>query len=346
MIGFRPGGRIDLEHRAFFLRGGPRSSVAVAAAQDGRFSVLSADLKSAHMDRLPSKIKGISPHPSGQWLAAVGGESGALQLQDLSGQRILEVAPPEVDGTAPKWIKPGFDDCFFDEGGEYLWVAAPRSGGECEIQLIETGAWTLVAKTVATDPFGGSSCSFQHTGSPGLVSLWLAAGQDGQQVYWLKHNHDGISCTFELHLTNTIPPVFSPTGERFLLVDETNAICQYEFPSLRQIGSPLESRDENDPFGTSLAYLNERQALANSNEGRIFVVDTHRMEIEDEVALEGHEPRPIGVYYPILAHESGIGTDISFFQRSGSVIFFVYRRDRGKSWEEWKDSLLWVSVDG
>jgi hypothetical protein len=339
MMVLRPGGTIDLEHRAFFLRGVPRQSVIVAAAEDGRFSILGPDLKDAYPDRLSSKIKGISPHPSGQWLAAVGGESGALWVQDLAGHRLLEVTPPEVHANAPKWVKPGFEDCLFDESGEFLWLAALRSGEECEIQLMESAGWSIVATATAKDPFGGSSCSFQHTGRPGLVSLWLAAGQDGQQVYWLNRSRNGFSCTFEPHLTNTIPPVFAPSGERLLVVNENYAICQYEFPGMRQVGLSLQSGDEANPFAESLAYLNERQALASSNEGRIFVVDTLRMEIEGEVALEGHEPRPIGVHYPNLAHEGGIGTDISYFQGLGSIIVFVYRRDRRKSLEEWKDDV-------
>jgi hypothetical protein len=145
-------------------------------------------------------------------------------------------------------------------------------------------------------------------------------------------------------LTNTIPPVFSPSGEQVLVVSESNAICKYVFPTMHQIGSPLESGNEDDPFAESLEYLNERQALASSREGRIFLVDTVRVKIEEEVAVEGHEPRPIGEYYPTLANERGLGTDISYFARLGSMIFFVCRRDRGRGLAEWQDTLLWLSV--
>ncbi len=70
------------------------------------------------------------------------------------------------------------------------------------------------------------------------------------------------------------------------------------------------------------------------------------MKVEGEVFLEGHEPRPIGEYYPSLAMEKGLGTDISYFLRLGSIICFVYRRDREKGVAGWKDTLLWVSVNG
>jgi hypothetical protein len=74
---------------------------------------------------------------------------------------------------------------------------------------------------------------------------------------------------------------------------------------MRQVGSPLESEDEDNPFAESLAYLNDRQALVSTNEQRIFVMDTRQMKIEAEVSLEGHEPQPISEYYPTLAKERG-----------------------------------------
>jgi len=41
----KPHGKIDLNHRAHFLRGTPPMSVVIVAAQDGRYSILSPDLK-------------------------------------------------------------------------------------------------------------------------------------------------------------------------------------------------------------------------------------------------------------------------------------------------------------
>ena len=220
----------------------------------------------------------------------------------------------------------------------------PRQKREGEILLIETATWSLVARAVVEDPFGSSSWSFHDTGRPGLVALWLAAGQDGQRVYWLRREGDGFSCTLEPRLIDTIPPIFSPGGEHFLVLDEVRNLCKYEWNSGEQVGLPLDLEEEDDTFAESLAYLNERQVLASTNEGRIFLVDTDRMEIEDEVALEGHEPRPIGEYYPMLAHETGWATDITGFARLGRMIFFTYRRDRGTSSPGWKDTLLWMSA--
>jgi hypothetical protein len=332
MMYLKPDGRIDLEHRSLFLRGDPFRSNVVSAAEDGRMSILSPDLKRVRSLQHSTRIRAVSPNPSGQGFAVVEDGSGSLIVQDHAG-RLLELAAPDADKGEPGWFERGFGDCFFDRSGAFLWLAARRSAEEIEIRLIETAAWSLVARATVGDPFRWSSCSFHPTGRPGLLSLWLAAGQDGQQVYWLEEDRGGISCTLEPRLTNSLPPVFSPGGERLLVVGEDGAICQYGFPGMHRIGPPLISGDEDDQFAVSLAYLDEGRALAASNEQRIFLIDTARMKVEEEVALEGHEPRPIAEYDPalgrVMASEQGSGTDIVYFEGLGDAIFFVYRREGG-----------------
>jgi hypothetical protein len=344
MMNLRPDGRVDLEHRAYFLRPAQPRTVIVAAAEGGVLSIVTLGSATERVDGLPGKIRCVAPHPSDRRLALIDGVTGSLVVQDYAGNRFFDADPPQVDDDAPNWIKPGFEACLFDDSGELLWLAAPRNGEECEIQLLETAGWSLVARITVEDPFGGSSYSFHHTGRPGLISIWLAAGQDGQQVYWLNRDGKQFSCVSEPHLTNTIPPIFSPRGERLAVINEDNAVCQYEFPSMRCIGSPLISGEEDNPFQVSVAFLSERQILAGTGNGRIFIVDARRTRIEDEVALEGHDPKPIGVYYLRLAHEPGLGTDISYFERLGDAIFFVCRRGRVPGTTEWKDTLLWVTA--
>ncbi len=346
MMYLKPDGQIDLKHRAYFLRGAPHRTPVIAAAEDGQLSMLSPDLKNVQMRRLPSKVRAVSPHPSDQRLAWVDGKAGSLTVQDFHGSRLLEIAPPEVQETMPVWIQRDFDDCFYSEDGRFLWTIAPLNSEDVLVQLHEAESGATIETAPVKDPFGGSSCSFHPTARPDLTSLWLAAGQDGQQVYWLKRTRSGFSCTREAKLRNTIPPVFSPNGKQLLVVNDHNAICKFQFPAMQQVRSPLESGDEDNQFAESLCYLTERQALAGTNEQRIFIVDTVQMKVEEEVALEGHEPRPIGQYYPRLAKDKGLGTDISHFLRLGDVILFAYRRDRGTGLAGWKDTLLWLSVKG
>jgi hypothetical protein len=346
MMVLKPDGRIDLEHRSYYLDGSPGRSLVVSAAEEGLLSVLSPDLKEAHSYRYPAKILAVSPHPSDRRLAVIGGEGrlGSLFVHDPDAEPPVEIVPPRGSEDSPSWINSGIEDCHFDDSGAFLWLAAPLNTRQGEILLLETATWSLVARIVVEDPVGWSAWSFHDTGRPGLVTLWLAAGQDGQRVYWLQREGAGFSCTFERRLINTMPPIFSPDGDHYLVLDEERNICKCVSNSGEQVGSPLNPEDEDDPFAESLAYLNERQGLASTNEGRIFLVDAVRMEIGEEVALESHEPRPIGEYYPRLAHETGWATDITGFARLGRMIFFTYRRDRWTSSPGWKDTLLWVSA--
>lgn len=340
----KPDGKIDLEYRATFLRSTSHESVVIAVGQCGQFSVLSPGMKESRMPRLPSKIRAISPHPSDRRLAFVDGNTGSLIIQEFDGARLLEIAPLQVLDPKTSWIQRGFDDCFFSECGSFLWTIAPLNSEDAVVQLHEAETGVVIDTATVKDPFGGSSCSFHSTGKSDLICLWLAAGNpDMVQVYWLKTTRSGFTCTLEAQLRNAIPPIFSPSGDELLVVTADSAICKFTFPAMQQVGLPLKSVDnEDNPFAESPCYFSNRQALASTNEQRIFAVDTVRMEIETEVSLEGHEPRPIGQYYPRLSKETGLGTDISCFTRLGDVIVFVYRRDRNAGLEEWQDSLLWL----
>jgi WD40 repeat protein len=343
MLSLKPEGRIDLDHRAIFLRTAQNGSLVIAAAKNGECSLLTSDLSKLEKCRLPSKVRALVLHPSGQQLAWVDDTTGSVEVQDLAGSRHLEITPPQVTDTKPEWIRRGFDDCCFSDDGNFLWTTAPLNATDVVVQLRHAETGMLVDTATVQDPFGGSSCSFHSTGKPDIGSFWMAAGNpDMVQVYWLQRNGTRFACTIEVKLRNAIPPVFSPNGGELLVVNADQAICKFDYPTMQQVGLPLMSGDEDNPFVESLCYLNDRQALASTNEQRIFAVDTDQMKIETEVFIDGHEPRPIGVYYPNLSKEGGLGTDISWFTRLGDFIVFVYRRDRSTGLEGWNDTLLWL----
>jgi hypothetical protein len=340
----KPISRIDLEYRARHLCGSTGRSVIIAASEDGHVSLVDLGKNMIQHQRLSAKVRAIYPHPSEPLFALVDGVSGSLVIQSFDGNKVAQVEPPRVKEGASRFITPGFADCYFDESGAVLWVVAVLSDEECELSLVETKGWSVVHSAAVEDRFGQSSFSFHSTGKAGLVSLWIAAGQNGQEVYSLKQQGFSFSCNRLDKLTNCIPPAFSQDGSELLVVMADYSICRYAFPSMKQLGSPCMSRDEDNPFVESLCYLDQQHALAGTGEGRIFLVDTAAMRIEDEIAIKGHEPRPIREYYPILAKERGLGTDIAWFTRLGDVIVFVFRRDRGTGLKGWKDSLLWYLV--
>jgi WD40 repeat protein len=342
MLYLKPEGRIDLDHRAFFMQSAPSRSLIIAAAKNGECSIIESDLSGTSKCRLPSSIRAVVLHPSCRRLAWVDDTAGSVVVQDFAGPPHLEIPAPQVTDTNPAWVRRGFDDCCFSDDGNFLWTTAPLTSKDIVVQLRHSESGQVVDTATIQDPFGGSSCSFHSTGKPNLVSSWLAAGNpEMTQVYWLRMNDSKFTCTVEVKLKEAIPPIFSPNGQEFLVVNADHAICKFAYPCMLQVGLPLTSGDEDDPFVESLCYFNDQQALAGTNQGRIFVVDTIEMKVETEVSLEGHEPRPIEVYYPRLK-EGGLSTDISGFTRHGDVILFVFRRDQNTGLEGWKDSLLWL----
>lgn len=292
----------------------------------------------------PQKIDGICFHHSQPLIAWVETECGSVVVQALTGQTVTEILPPPLAAHSSRWVTQGFTDCYFDETDDFLWLAAPLSDNEAELLLIETKNWKIVQKAAVEDPFGSSHWSFHSTGRPGVISVWAAAGQDGQQIYWLTRDSSNFSLQKADELVDCIPPVFSPDGSEFLIVARDSSIRRYTFENMEQRGPSLFSPDEDNPFEGYLLYLHGRRALAKTLHARLYVVDLERMSIEDEVAIEGHEPRPTCEYYPILAEDRTLVTDISWFTKVGNVVVFVYRRDEGSGLNGWKDSLLCHSL--
>jgi hypothetical protein len=65
----KPAGRIDLDHRAEYLRGRPDGSVIVAASSKGYVSVVDLHKNEIHAQRPSRKVNAISVHPTDPLLA-------------------------------------------------------------------------------------------------------------------------------------------------------------------------------------------------------------------------------------------------------------------------------------
>jgi WD40 repeat protein len=341
----KPHGRCDLQHRAYHLVGS-RSAI-VAASKDGQVSIFDSEFSLRQTCRISKNPRAVAPHPTEQLLAWVNGDGGSLVVQNFAGDRIAEFSGPLLRQDASEWLKQGFIDCYFDDSGDFLWAAGPVSDDEIELQLIDVSTFSQAQKSIIADPFGTSSCLLRDAGDTALVTLWIAAGQDGQQVIWVRRHGDKFTHKLAEELVNTTPPVFSPDGSTFLVLNQDNAICKYEFSTMTPIGASLKSADESNPFAESMCFLDDRRVLASTGEGQILLLDVKQMRIVDEVVLEGHEPRLLGEYYPSLTNEQRFGTDIHWFTRLGKAIIFVYQRERerGIGADGWKDSLLWISAD-
>jgi hypothetical protein len=336
---------VDLDHRAFHLRGAPRQSLCVAAAGEGALTLIDVDSGQASSVAGLPKIRDVSPHPSQRLLALIDDGAGKLSVVDFNGSRLLEQEAPRFGKRVPSWQRPGFDGCFFDQNGNDLWSVVHLSPDAVEVQLRETERWSVVGSVAVKDPFEESSCSFHATSKPDVAALWLAAGQDGQRVYWVTKYADSLGVEPEPFLEDTTPPVFAPKRNEFLVIDDLMSVCKYQFPPDRKLGTCHSKWGEEDYFGDCLCYLDDTTALVHSHHGRLFRIDLRAMKVREEMTVRGHEPRPVEEYYPTLVGDKTLCTDIAYFARFGEIVVLGYHRETGTEVGKWKDTLMFYDVD-
>lgn len=336
---------VDLDHRAVHLKGAPRQSLCVAASGEGALTLV--DIGSGWADTITGlpKIRDVYPHPSRRLLALVDDDAGRLSVVDFNGSRVLEQEAPRLRKNIPSYLRSGFDGCFFDQAGDYLWSVARLSPDTVEVQLRETDRWSVVGSVAIADPFEESHCSFYATSRPDVAALWLAAGQNGQQVYWVTKLPDSLGFEPEPFLEDTTPPVFSPSGSEFLAIDGLWSVCKYPFPADRKLGTCRSKWGKEDYFGIHLCYLDDTAALVHTHHGRLFHIDLRAMRIREEIAIRGHEPRPVEEYYPSLIGDKTLCTDIAYFTRVGEAVILGYHRKTGADLVKWEDTLMIYNVD-
>ena len=189
-----------------------------------------------------------------------------------------------------------------------------------------------VATAEVEDPFGDSAILFCPHPDGEHVAVWLAAGQDGQCIYWARRGGDGaIAITPFAGILETRPPIFDASGERFLIITN-DELRHYSFSDGRLLGSLSWPFDDNDVF-THVAYAAENRAAFQTNAtSRLFTVDLDTMSVLDEVALEGHEPRPLREIYKLSEDE--LGTEVQYLvSHGGNAIVSMHLGQRALLWQ-------------
>ena len=314
------------------------------ASPDGEVTLI--DLESGQTKSVPRlpKIQDISLHPTQTVFAVVDANVGTLSIIDLNRSHHKDLGIPELRTSENAQCKPAFIACYFDQTGDVLWTVARLTSETVEVQCRKTDQWSVVGTVTVDDPFEATHCSFHDTSRSDVVALWMAAGQNGQQVFWITKHLHSLRVELEPFLENTSPPVFSPDRDEYLVVDELHSVCKYPFPTDRKLGTCHSKWRKQDFFGDSLCYLDSKTALVLTHHSRVFRIGLRAMKILDEVIIAGHEPKPAEEYYPRLKGDYGICTDISYFTRAGNTVFFVYSRESEGGPRHWKDTLMLYDV--
>lgn len=302
----RVAGELNLGHRAYHVRCSSSGHIA-AASEDGRVSVAGPSQALIGSFHLHAHLSAIAMAPDGQTLAAT--TATGVELLDIAGTRLQVIAGR-------------FVDAWFDAKG-VLWVARRTSDSRFVIELYDgVIAKGSSCRVELEDPFGDSALMFHTSPVEGSVPLWVAAGQDGQAVYWLDNSGDELTAELLDDFEGCHPPALSPDdGDHFLLVADGQELRLYDRAELAVVHSlplPFEDASVDD-----LMYLSPTSAAIAYGNGLICVIDLKAMTSTD-IVVAGHEPRPVSALYPTL-REPGFCSDVARLLRpSASTIASVH----------------------
>ena len=297
---------LKLGHRAYHVRCSSSGHI-VAASEDGKVSVAGPSQALIGSFPLSTHLSSVSIAPDGQTLAVTTAQG--VELLDIAGLRLQSIAGR-------------FVDAWFDARG-VLWLAHRTSDSRFVIELYEgMTAQGPSCRVELEDPFGDSALMFHAGPAGGSVPLWVAAGQDGQAVYWLDHSGDELTADLLDDFEECLPPALSPDdGDHFLLVADGQELRLYdrdELAIVRRLPLPFGEAPVDD-----MIYLSPSSAALMYGDGLMCVIDLNAMTSTD-VVVAGHEPRPVSSLYPTL-REPGICSDLARLLRpSASTIASVH----------------------
>ena len=326
MITVRPSAELALDHRAYHRLAVAASGHVLAASEKGHCSLVGPDFslsKSFHLSEPPTSI---ALAPAGDRMA----------VTTPNGTRILDVF---TQNTVTTFSGP-FECVAFSLDGGILWSLRRLNDDLVSAEVRDCQTWSLVTQAELHDPFGESSFYIDFHPRGEYVSIWAAAGQDGQAIFFARANRTSVEITRLADVNQTTPPNFYRDGSSFLILgDCNNELRHYSFPDCAVLGAVR--CPEDDFVGDDAQFVGDHQALMQASESRLYLVDLRTYSIVDEVAIAGHEPRPIPQLYPTLKDDTGIGSDLCFFQqlRQGTFIS-VHHRLLQSAYGEWKDLLL------
>jgi|SRR5579872_2576276 len=275
------------------------SGHVLAFSRQGRGSLLAPDHTVLASFSIPApRTVNCAISPKGDLIAASTEE--ALLLLRAPGFEIIN----RLEGPFPSGQ--------FAADGSLLWSVVEVGNGASAFEIRDTSNWRLVASTEVSHPFERPSFSFFPCPGSQRIAVWAASGQGDACLYWADYDGRELSVQRAPGFDDSAPPSFNASGTGFLSVcgDE---VRHYQYPEVSLRGA-MSWPFEDDPIGMTVAFFaGENHALIDSNSGRLFLIDLHRMTIVDEVCVPGHEPKPLDELFPELSHEPGLGSDLGFF---------------------------------
>ena len=312
MIAISPLTEVKLSHRAWPVAVAESGHIA-ALSKDGSGTLLAPDHITCFRFRLKGEPSDAALSPDGTLLAVT--MRGRLALLSTSNFRAVHRLDDSLECS-----------CFSSTA--VLWSASRLDEDSFALEIRESEAWNVVAKTQFKDPFGDSMLTIlPHPGGK-HVAIFAAAGQDGQHLFWAHRQGAKIVVVDPFPDVDAIKfPSFNPSGNSFLTICEESEIRLYGFPLGPCHGTmqwPFD--DRADQIGDLVEFVDAGRALVTDLENRLHLVDLRKMAITDEVTFR-REPKPGSKISPVHSKEAGPSPHLVYFGRLPTGGFFSIHRD-------------------
>lgn len=291
----------SIGHCAYYFRVAANGQVVVAS-KGGELSILSEALeRTGHF---------VTGHTVGS--VSLSSDAERIAVTCDGGIRILDA----VTGRETAGVPGAFHDAWFDEDGTKLWSIRKQSSELVVVEVRSAFDFALEHEVEIVDPHFPSSWSFHSHPIAQMVTIWAAAGQDGQTSFWLQCT--GLRIEVNEYLpTDTAPPSFFEDGSEFLAGDGTE-LRRFGFPTCNLLGQYISPEDQFWGLGFGYyEYLSATKGLTIVGEGLLALLDINEMRIDRAVTIRGHEPRPT---YEFASNNEMIG-DLSGIYRQSSEYF-------------------------
>lgn len=175
------------------------------------------------------------------------------------------------------------------------------------------------------DPSFDSYIDLEYNTPLSRVFLSLAAAQDGCTYFTVDLKESKLEINYFLDSSVIIET--NDKKDHILTIEPYSYTLEYySYPQLEKISTfsyidGLSEYEDEFCVGFSLIYLKENQFIIFT-EGLQYIYDTEKLEIQSPIYFEGHLPKPTKEFYPRLATDETMMTDIILGKRLQSIVKF------------------------
>jgi hypothetical protein len=307
------------------------SGLVAAFARDGRGNLFRPGEPPRAL-RLPEawKVESLAISPTG----------GRISVVVEDGRRLSLLRTPDLQVLAR--LEGAFCSSAFSRDERVLWAVVRNGPAEAVLEARDGTSIQVIGSAPVADPFRDSYFHpVPHPIDPTRLVVWAAAGQDGQCAYRAAWADRTVRVERLAEMKECTLPAFSRSGDRLVMLCDEGELRHYTFPDGSLLGRmPWPFDEEDSERGDYALFAGDRRALFPTNEHRMHLVDLERMQVIDEVAVAGHEPRPARELYRL--DEDGLCTDLEVIVSLGADAFLSSHLDlpTERPIEDWTERFI------